>query len=168
MDMFDRVANQVGGANIRIIGGNCNANVNTSPSMPSNRVSSPKPMDIMSDEALRNLDNTLQKQFQGVRDNRSKNIIQNQIYAVQAEVAKRQSIEEQKPVDVIPAKEQEKIKGIGINVGAGALIFGVLGFLVGATTKPKSAIIWGLAGATMGGLGAFFMSQEDSGVKVIN
>lgn len=165
MDMFDKVANQVAGANIRNV--SFSNNGSGSASRPT-RGQSPRPMDIMSDDALRNLDDTLQKKFQSARDSRTKNDIQNQIYSVQAEVSKRQSFQDQKPVDAISSKEKEKIKGIGVNVGAGALIFGVLGFLVGATTtKPKLAIVWGLIGATMGGLGAFFMSQEKSDVKVI-
>jgi hypothetical protein len=169
MDMFDRVANEVGGANIRVISGRRNPNGNQQASAPAKRLAdSPKPLDIMSDEALSSLDDTLQKKFQKARDLNSRNAIQSQLYAIQAEAAKRQAVLDNKPVDVIPAKEKERVKGIGVNVGAGALIFGVLGFLVGATTtKPKSAMIWGLAGATMGGLAAFFMSQEDSGVKVV-
>jgi hypothetical protein len=170
MDMFDRVANQTGGANIRTIsfnssnnGSRASNNQRQKPVPPS-----PKPMEIMSDDALNNLDATLQKKFQKARDSRERNAIQNQLYAIQDELAKRKAVEDNKPVAVVSPKEQEKIKGIGYNVGASALIFGVLGFLIGATTtKPKSAILWGVAGATMGGLGAFFMSQEESGIKVI-
>jgi len=111
MDMFDRVANEVGGANIRTI--------NTDGSVPQPRQrrvqQSPQPMEIMSDDALRKLDDTLQRKFQSAHDARSRNIAQNQIYAVQAEIAKRQSIEDQKPIEVISPNEQERIKGFIIN-----------------------------------------------------
>lgn len=170
MDMFDRVANNVAGANIRTIGATPNYNqrqASRDPRFATNGNRSPQPLEIMSDDALKSLDSTLQKKFQMARDARTRNMIQNQLYAVQDESNRRQAIVDNKPIDVIPAKEKDRISGIGTVVGTSALIFGVLGFLIGATTsKPKLAIVWGVGGATLGGLGAFFMAQEDSGVRV--
>lgn len=86
--------------------------------------------------------------------------MQRKIDEIEKELLKRRANEKPPVVeDVKSEKTQAKIGAVGSNVGFGALIVGVLGYLVGSTMNGKKAIWWGLGGAVAGGLGAYSLTK---------
>lgn len=148
MNKFQQVSGQ-------LIGGNQPLTIQPVESAP--RVKrNLRSLEIMSDGNLFSLIATLKTQQEAVRTQRDYVRLQTEIDDLQAELVRRKTAE-QGTVVQSPTSEKvdKKISLFSQNVGIGALVFGIIGYMAGAHLNKKP-MLFGLAGAVAGGLGTWY------------
>ena len=130
---------------------------------PSTVVSAPKrnqrSLEVMSDGALASMIETLKRQQDATRNGRDFSRIQAEIDDMEAELVRRNAPASTGAMENLASdKTGEKISAIGNGIGVGALVFGVVGYLIGKHLNKKP-ILFGLGGALVGGLGVMWLNK---------
>lgn len=122
----------------------------------------------MSTSALNNILMTYKNQLaspQATEEDRA--ILGPRVRMIEHELSTRGESVEKVIADVSSPQAQEKKLNTGTNVGTGALVFGIFGFMGAALMGSKRPFMWGFAGAGAGAVASFFLSQDKS-FKLIN
>lgn len=126
-------------------------------------------LENMSTSALDNILTTYRSEisFPEIPDE-EKSALKSRISMIEGELSRRgKNVGVSDTESVSPLKTHEKKNNISSGVAISSLALGVIAFIGSTLTGSKHPFKWGFAGAGLGAITAFFLSQ-DSKLKLIN